>query len=254
MAAKIIKGGGEGSAPVNARVAPVIRGADKKIDREVFSARNKADEIINEAQARVADRLARGRAEAEEAEQRAREEASHEAMLEAVTAILWAYRRRGVALMGAAGDCLAVAGTLVGKILGRAMTLPENAGLEVVEKGLRARRGRFAAVLKLPVEDVEAIKAHAPLWSGLQQHPELRVEMADEGSLVVATGEVPLTGAVAMQALCTVLEVSLPEGMGEPAAEDAPAEEGPTDESAAEPDGEQAAAAEEQAEEEAPAE
>lgn len=225
MAAKIIKGGGDvpaRSLAVPAR-APQVAGDKKVIDKELFSARNKAEEILKQGQAEMEALQQRGQEAAEEAKAAARNEASHKARVEAVTAILAAYKKRGDGLAAARQQCLTVANGLVSKITGSALTVPTREALAILDRMLKARRGKHSVVVALPQPDVDRILAHAPLARALEDAPEIQVEPTDgEGALKPYGGEIALDGDTATRALCDVLHVPLPDDLE---AQDAAAQE-----------------------------
>ncbi len=223
MAAKIIKGGGDvpaRSLAVHART-PQVAGDKKVIDKELYSARNRAEEILRQGQQEMEARQQLGVQQAEEARAQARDAASLEARQEAVTAILAAYKQRGDALCAARQQCLTVANSLVGKITGTSLSLPPQQSLPIIDKMLKARRGKHAVVVALPQEDVDRLLAHAPLAKALEDAPEIQLQASEgDGALRPAGGEIPLEAATAARALCEVLGVPLPddlENAGEPA-------------------------------------
>jgi hypothetical protein len=237
MAAKIIKGGGEVPARPLAQPAraPVIAQDNKKVMRkDVFSANKRALEIIEQGQAALVARQQRAVEEAEAARQQALSEQSAVSRQEAVEAILRAYKARGDRLAASRAQCLEVINGLMVKITGGPMTVPRTTAFPIVDKQLKSRRGRFAAVVMLPEDDVQRLKDHAPLAKALDAVPELQLTAGDSGVLQVSGGEIPLDVDTAARALCVVLGVPLPPGISEtpnvPAAEqEAPQEEAVSD-------------------------
>jgi vacuolar-type H+-ATPase subunit H len=217
MAAKIIKGGGEGAAPLRS-VSPVVIPAgagDKKfIDREVYSARNKAEELIAEAQEAARQRGERAQQEAADAERAAFDDASHAARLQAVEAIMRAYRLRGEGIAAAAKECLLVATTLVSKVTGRQPTVPPSVGVELVHAAIRRKRAKFPCTVLLPAADLERLRARPGFARAVDACPEFKLEPADVAMLKVVGQEVPAEVPVLEAGLLAVLPVKEMEARG----------------------------------------
>jgi flagellar biosynthesis/type III secretory pathway protein FliH len=168
---KIIKG----DVPADSQPTANPALADRKvIDRNVYSARQRSEEIKRVAEQQAGTRRQEGAQQAQQAYEQNFAAGSTQGTTDAGVLLVIAYLKRGDALRNAIDDCVAIGNHMCSKILGHAPRLgPKQA--HTIAEGILAEAGyrRRLEIFTNPA-DHAGLKAQAPLLlAAVDKRPEL---------------------------------------------------------------------------------
>jgi flagellar biosynthesis/type III secretory pathway protein FliH len=214
---KVIKG----EAPVDAASTSSAALSDRKvIDREVFSAQQRAEQIKQEAEAQAAARRAEGQAQARQVHVEAVARGSADGTAEAAAKVIAGYHQRGETLRAAVDDCLLLARRICAKVMGSELRLDDAEVRRIARLELDRTTARRRVSLCFSADRLAALERRSPvLWQRATALPEL-VLSADSGvpdeavTVQSDVGEITIAGERA--------EAVLREVLGVPAEEEPP--------------------------------
>ena len=213
--ARVIKGGGQSHRVPTRAISPgVARASDRRvIDKEVYRAKQKAKQIIEEAREKAAAIEAEGKKAAAQAREEAQADGAKEAFAEAAMEALLSFRSRAARYAEAAEDIRALALEVVRKVMGNKFRLSDEVVDGAVEQGLKALRARRTLRVQIPHERVVALQGERPiLLARLRDEPDLLIEAIDDvnpgfARIVTEVGGALCSEQTALDALAEALEV-----------------------------------------------
>ncbi|MFH1810807.1 MAG: hypothetical protein ABIJ09_18840 [Pseudomonadota bacterium] len=229
---KVIKG----EAPVDAAAASSAALSDRKvIDREVFHAQQRAEQIKQESEAQATTRRAEGQAQAEEVHQQAFARGSADGTCQAAQQVIAGYHKRGETLRQAVDDCILLARRICAKVMGAELKLDDSEVRRIAQRELERTTSRRRVTVSFSPDRLAMLEASGPLlWRRITSLPEFALA-ADSGlpedvaQVTSDAGEISVDADRAELALREVLEVPVdrePVPEAEPDTADPPGGEG----------------------------
>jgi len=208
--ARVIKGSGGGQP----RAAPQ-RAAGKRrvLEKEVYRAKQEAEQIKKDAATEVEGILHEGKRAAAQQREEAQADGAAEAFAHAAAEALTAFRSRAERYGEAADDIRVLALEVVHKVVGHTTKLPADKIDTILEEGMDLLRARRKLRLQLPEDRLTALQQERPaLITALHREPDLLLESADDVSqgycrVVTEMGGALCAEQTALDTLAEALEV-----------------------------------------------
>jgi flagellar biosynthesis/type III secretory pathway protein FliH len=213
--ARVIKGGAGGGARPARPAARVLAQAETKkvIDKDLFVARQAAEEILHAAEAERRALLAEGKRAAAQAREEAMVQGASTSFAQAAEEALEAFRKRADRYAEAADDIRALAHEIVRKVLGTEPDLGAGDVEGIMERGLAQLRARRRIRIQLPTGRIEQLRSERPnLMKAVAAEPDLVVEESDDvrmgfSRVVTEVGGALCTEASALDAVALAVNV-----------------------------------------------
>ena len=175
--ARVIKGDSQGFE--RRRGVPRLKRAPGKkvIEKEVYSAQEKAREILKEAELEKANILKQGAQDAAQIREEMQAQGAEEAFSEAAQEALSAFHRRWGRYEEASEDIRILALEVSRKILGMQPRIDEAVFEEIIQKGMAELRARRTLRIQLPESRHRVLSRERPkLWAQLEEKADLVLE------------------------------------------------------------------------------
>lgn len=184
--ARVIKAsGGKADSPRRPAARLGAPPAHKRqiIEKEVYKAQVRAQEIRKEAEEERERILVEGKRHAAQLREEAQSEGAAEAFAQAAAEALTAFRHRAARYADAADDIQLLALEVVRKILGHSPKLSERAVLAIIEQGMNRLRARRKLRVQLPESRLMALNRERPaLVAAIHKEPDIVLETVTDVS------------------------------------------------------------------------
>lgn len=184
--ARVIKAsGGKADSPRRPAARLGAPPAHKRqiIEKEVYKAQVRAQEIRKEAEVERERILVEGKRHAAQLREEAQSEGAAEAFAQAAAEALTAFRHRAARYADAADDIQLLALEVVRKILGHSPKLSERAVLAIIEQGMNRLRARRKLRVQLPESRLMALNRERPaLVAAIHKEPDILLETVTDVS------------------------------------------------------------------------
>jgi flagellar biosynthesis/type III secretory pathway protein FliH len=212
--ARVIKADKGGKAPAPRRSGGRVGGGKRRVlEKEVYKAKQEAEEIRARAEEEKERLLHEGKRQAAQLREEAQAEGAQEAFAQAAAEALVAFRRRAERYGEAADDVRMLALEVVNKIFGHKSRLSTDAVGAILEQGMNRLRARRRLRVQVPQARFNSLQRERPvLLAALGAEPDLLVEAADDVSpgrarVVTEVGGALMDEQTALDSLADALDV-----------------------------------------------
>jgi flagellar biosynthesis/type III secretory pathway protein FliH len=198
---RVIKGGAGGAGQKGPPARPPTRVAvdmgKRVIGREVYQAKQAAEELLARAELERTRMLEQARRQAAQLREEAMSRGAAEAFAQAATEALLAFRRRAQRYADAADDIRFLAREVVRKVLGTDSDLSAQDVERILQQGMSQLRARRRLRVQVPEARLKALAQERPnLMKTLKDEPDLVIEAATDVSTGFARVVTEVGGAL----------------------------------------------------------